>query len=318
MLSRVASSIYWMGRYLERAENYARFLEVNYNLMLDLPPDMKEQWDAILQSTDDEKLFKVKYKIYNRKNIINFLAFDSTNPNSIISSVNYARENARIVRENLSKEAWEKINELYHFVKKSSEEKNLKNGSPRLFFETVKNFILLLYGIDDSTVAKTEVWYFKQMGLFLERADKTSRILDVKYHILLPAPQLVGSPLDFLHWNALLKSVSGYNTYKKFYPKINPEGIVEFLILNRYFPRSIYYSLSMIAHSLNEVSDKSDSAKKEINKLVNELNQANASEIIANGLHEYIDNLQNRLNKISDKIDENFFQIKDNFIHQTV
>lgn len=318
MLSRVASSIYWMGRYLERAENYARFLEVNYNLMLDLPPDMKEQWDAILQSTADEKFFKSKYKLYNRKNIINFLAFDVTNPNSIISSVNYARENARIVRENLSKESWEKINELYHFVKKSAEEKNLKNGSPRIFFETVKNYILLLYGLDDSTVAKTEGWYFKQMGLFIERADKTSRILDVKYHILLPAPQMVGSPLDFLHWNALLKSVSGYNTYKKFYPNINPEGIVEFLILNRYFPRSIYYCLSMIAHSLNQVSEKNDSAKKEIYKLVSELDEANAGEIIANGLHEYIDALQTRLNKISDKIDENFFQIKDNFIHQTV
>lgn len=316
MLSRVANSMYWLGRYLERAENYARFLEVNFNLMLDLPPDLKEQWEAIMQSTDDDNLFVKKYKHHNKKNVINFLAFDTSNPNSIISSVNFARENARIIRDNLSKEAWEKMNELYHFVKKSSEEKNFKNGAPKYFFETVKNQILLLYGLDDSTVAKTEGWFFKQLGLYIERADKTSRILDVKYHILLPTPQMVGSPLDFLHWNALLKSVSGYNTYKKFYPNINPEGIVEFMILNKYFPRSVLYCLTMIEHSLNQVSTKNNSAKREIKKLVNELNNSNATDIIYSGLHEYIDNLQFKINGISDKIDENFFQIKDNFIHQ--
>lgn len=314
MLSRVASSIYWLGRYLERAENYARFLEVNYNLMLDLPPGENEQWEPIIKSTDDDAHFVKKYKNYTKKNVINFLAFDRGNPNSIISCINFARENARIIRESISKEAWEKINELYYFVKQQSELKNFKNDNPRHFFQTVKFQILFLYGLDESTVAKTEGWHFKQIGQYTERADKTSRILDVKYHILLPTPQMVGSPLDFLHWNALLKSVSGYNTYKKFHPNINPEGIVDFLILNKYFPRSILYCLNVVYDSLTKVSSKRNIVTVELRKLLLELESTTSNEIISSGLHEYVDELQMKINTISSKIDRKFFQIKDNFI----
>jgi uncharacterized alpha-E superfamily protein len=216
MLSRVANSIYWLGRYLERADNYARFIDVNFNLMLDLPPDLKAQWEPLVITTGDQDLYKKKYDSFEIKKVIHFLTFDTDNPNSIISSINFARENARVIRENLTKETWEKLNELYHFVQKRAEKKDNGNDDPRAFFESVKNQILLLYGLADSTVARTEGWYFRQLGLFLERADKTSRIVDVKYHILLPSPTgwdlrwIFYIGLHYLSPSQLLTPIEGY------------------------------------------------------------------------------------------------------------
>ncbi|WP_194774345.1 alpha-E domain-containing protein [Pararhodonellum marinum] len=322
MLSRVANSIYWLGRYSERAENYARFIDVNFNLMLDLPQDLKEQWEPLIQATGDYPVFVNKYGLdFDRKNVIYFLAFDEDNPNSVLSSVTNARENARIIRENLSKETWEKLNETYLFVKEGKDKKIWKKEDPRAFFERVKSAILLLYGLADSTVARTEGWYFRQLGQFLERADKTSRMLDVKYHILLPSPQEVGSPLDFLHWMALLKSVTAFNTYRRLYGNIDPSSVVEFLVLNKYFPRSVFYCLKAAEECLFKISGSngqgfSNSAEKAMGELRSRLEYDDVEDVIKSGLHEYLDDLQFKLNQISNHIDTNFFQIKDNFEHQ--
>lgn len=319
MLSRVASHIYWLGRYLERAENYARFIDVNFNLMQDLPQDLKEQWEPLVAATGDLELYLKKYQGYERHQVMYFLTFDVENPNSMLSSVNKARENARIIRENLSKETWEKVNELYYMLQTGMEKKVWKKEDPRQFFEMVKNQILLLYGLADSTVARTEGWYFRQLGQLLERADKTSRILDVKYHILLPSPIEVGSPLDFLHWMALLKSVTGFNTYRRLYGNIDPSGIVEFLVLNKYFPRSIYYCLKEAERCLHCISGSSsegfkNSAEKSIGELRSRLEYSDVDDIISVGLHEYLDTLQLKINHISDLIDSTYFRLKDNFI----
>jgi uncharacterized alpha-E superfamily protein len=323
MLSRVANSIYWLGRYLERAENYARFINVNFNLMLDLPPDLKEQWEALIMATGDHELYKIRNQSYNMQEVIYFLAFDTSNPNSIISSVSNARENARMIRENLTKESWEKLNETYLFVKKASDDKIWKEEDPRNFFEDVKSQILLLYGLAENTVARTEAWHFRQLGQYLERADKTSRILDVKYHILLPSPKEVGSPLDFLHWMALLKSVSAFNTYRRLYGNISPHGVVEFLILNKYFPRSVLFCLKEAEQCLYKISGStgggySNSAEKAMGELRSKLEYDDVNDIISDGLHEYIEHLQIKINNISNKINDNYFQIKDNFVSQTM
>lgn len=323
MLSRVANSIYWLGRYLERAENYARFIDVNFNLMLDLPGDLKEQWEPLVMATGDKALYQSSNQSYDMQEVIYFLAFNEENPNSLISSISKARENARMVRENLSKETWEKLNETYHFVKKASENKTWKKEDPRSFFESVKSQILLLYGIADSTVARTEGWYFRQLGQYLERADKTSRILDVKYHILLPSPKEVGSPLDFLHWMALLKSVTAFNTYRRLYGNIDPSGVVEFLVLNKYFPRSVFFCLKEAEQSLFKISGTngygySNSAEKSMGELRSKLEFDDVNDIIATGLHEYLEHLQVKINHISNQINDNYFQIKDNFVSQTM
>jgi uncharacterized alpha-E superfamily protein len=319
MLSRVANHIYWLGRYLERAENYARFIDVNFNLMQDLPLDLKEQWKPLVAATGDHELYLKKYQGYERHQVMFFLTFDLDNPNCMLSAVNRARENARIIRENLSKETWEKVNELYYMLQNGLEKKVWKKEDPRQFYETVKNQILLIYGLADATVARTEGWYFRQLGQLLERADKTSRILDVKYHILLPSPIEVGSPLDFLHWMALLKSVTGFNTYRRLYGNIDPSGVVEFLVLNKYFPRSIYYCLKEAERCLHNISGNAadgfkNSAEKAIGEMRSRLEYSDVDDIISVGLHEYLDALQLKINHISDLIDSNYFRLKDNFI----
>ena len=321
MLSRVASHIYWLGRYLERAENYARFIDVNFNLMQDLPTDMKEQWAPLVAATGDFELYRKKYVGFERHQVMYFLALDSDNPNSMLCSVTNARENARIIRENLSKETWEKVNELYYMLKEGLERKVWKKEDPRQFFETVKNQILLIYGLADATVARTEGWHFRQLGQLLERADKTSRILDVKYHILLPTTHEVGSPLDFLHWMALLKSVTGLNTYRRLYGNIDPSGVVEFLVLNKYFPRSIFYCLKEAERCLRCISENTsdgfrNSVEKAIGEMRSRLEYSEIDDIIAVGLHEYLDNIQLKINHISDLIDINYFRAKDNFVYQ--
>lgn len=322
MLSRVANSIYWLGRYLERAENYARFIDVNFNLMLDLPSDLKEQWEPLITATGDGELYRSRHHDrFEMKEVIHFLAFDLENPNSIISSITHARENARIIRENLTKETWEKLNETYHFVKRGAEKKEWTKTDPRAFFESVKCQILLLYGLADNTVARTEGWYFRQLGQFLERADKNSRILDVKYHILLPSPQEIGSPLDFLHWMALLKSVTGFNTYRRLYGNIDPSMVVEFLVLNKYFPRSVFFCLKEAEQCLYKISGSngsgfSNSAEKSMGELRSKLEFDDVNDVISGGLHEYLEKLLIKINHISNEINNNYFQIRDNFVSQ--
>lgn len=321
MLSRVANSMYWLGRYLERAENYARFIDVNFNLMLDLPQDIQEQWKPLIKATGDYDAFTKRHQTFDKNTSIHFLAFDYENPNSLISSITFARENARITRENLTKETWEKINLAYHFVKKGAEKKVWLKQDPRDFFESVKSQILLLYGLADSTVARTEGWHFRQLGQLLERADKTSRILDVKYHILLPSPKEVGTPLDFLHWIALLKSVTGFNTYRRLYGNITPSGVVEFLVLNKIFPRSVFYCLKEAEGCLFKISGSSgsgfsNSAEKAMGELRSSLEYHDVGDVINKGLHEYLTQLQIKLNNISDQIDANFFRLRESNFQQ--
>jgi len=322
MLSRVANHIYWLGRYLERAENYARFIDVNFNLMQDLPLDLKEQWQPLIASTGDLNAYLETNKTFSREQVLFFLSFDEKNPNSMINSINQARENARIIRENLSKETWEEVNELYYMIKHGAEKKLWKKEDPREFFEKIKNQILLIYGIADNTVARVEGWFFRQLGQFLERADQTSRILDVKYHILLPSPEEVGSPLDFLHWMALLKSVTGFNSYRRLYGNIDPAGVVEFLVLNKYFPRSIYYCIKEAENCLLAISENGsggykNSAEKAMGELRSKLEYAEVGEIINIGLHEYLDSLQIKINQISNYVNDNYFQIRDNVVQQS-
>lgn len=317
MLSRVADSLFWLGRYVERAENYARFIDVNFNLSIDLPPDIQEQWAPLIAATGDKKSFETLFKKnYNRENAIFFLGFDTRNTNSIISTIKSARENARIVRENLPKESWEVLNDLYHFIQ-NTEENVWKDEDPKDVFKKIKQNLQLLSGISYDTIPRTEGWYFTKLGQFMERADKTSRILDVKYHFLLPSVEDVGSPLDFLHWAALLKSVSGYNAYRRVHGKINPTDIVNYLVLDRYFPRSVLFCLIQAENCLHEISESrmafSNPAEKEIGNLRADLEYAEVSDVFNYGLHEYLDRLQQRLNIISDAIFEEYFKIQPNF-----
>lgn len=323
MLSRVANSLFWAGRYIERAENYARFIDVNSNLALDLPPRLNEQWEPLITATGDLEQYTSRYQSFDREQAIYFLAFDLENPNSMFSALSNARENARTVRENLTKETWETLNGIYLKMKEGHKKEIWKKDHAAGFMIGVKFRIQLLYGIIYNSVARTEGWYWVTLGQYLERADKTSRILDVKYHYLLPSLEDVGTSLDYIHWMALLKSVSAFNTYRRFYGPIVPSSVVEFLVLNRKFPRSIFFCLSEAERCLHKISGRTDTSfsnkpEKLIGGLRSQLEYQEVEDVIDAGLHEYLDDFQIKLNAISDAVHETFFDIKDTFISQSI
>ena len=313
MLSRVADTIYWMNRYIERAENYARFMDVNFNLSLEMPPDISEQWRPLIVTTGDWDLYESLYKKVEKEKVIYFLGFDQNNPNSIYNCMVNARENARAIRPEITKEVWEQVNLLYYLVREGLEKKLWKSKDPRNFFSQVKTGIQLLYGIFDATISRTDGWHFGKIGQLIERADKTSRVLDVKYHILLSSTSEIGSPLDLIQWAALLKSVSAYDMYRKKYGKLSSANIAEFLILDKVFPRSMLRCLIHAEQSLltitGNVGGHANSAERQLGMLRAQLEYADIHEIFTNGLHEYLDNFQQNLNIVSTSVFETFFSV---------
>jgi len=312
MLSRVADSIFWMYRFLERAENNARFLDVNFNLVLDLPSGMTEQWKPLVITTGGLENYLRYYEGFKKNDVIQFIGFDVRNPNSIYSCMRNARENARMIRENLTKELWEEINNLYLFISETVKIRKWDKSDPRKFFTRVKKGCQILWGINESTISRSDGWHFGQLGQSLERADNTSRILDVKYHIILPSVDSVGSPIDIIHWAALLKSVSAYNMYRRHYGKILPINITEFLILEREFPRSILFCLQKAEFSLRKISGNQSSgfannAEKKLGSLRSDLEFADINDIFTGGLHEYLDDLQKVISEISNSVYDSYF-----------
>lgn len=314
MLSRVANSIYWMSRYIERAENVARFIQVNLNLMLEMPLGEWEQWEPLVITSGDEEDFKERYGNSTKENVLRFLTFDLENPNSVLSTLSNVRENARSIREVITSEMWEQINNFYLMVKDASE-----NGSssetPEDFYSRVIHESHLFAGISDATMNRGEDWHFARLGRLIERADKTSRIIDVKYFILLPGPEYVGTPIDNMEWAALLKSASALDMYRKKFHRISPENVTEFLILDRDFPRSILYCIIRAEQSLHAITGSpigtfQNEAERMLGRVHAELNYAMIDEIILDGLHEYLDNFQNDLNLVDDSIADTFFSMR--------
>lgn len=312
MLSRVADSIYWLNRYIERAENVARFVDVNLNLMLDLPPGMTQQWQPLISITGDVELFKARYGEANAKNVIQFLTFEENYPNSMISCLQRARENARSIREIISSEMWEEVNSFYLMVKEASPGKPF-DALP-YFFNQVKMASHRFAGVMDATMTHNEGWHFGQMGRLLERADKTTRILDVKYFVLLPSAEWVGTPLDQIQWISLLKSASAYEMYRKCQHRITPTCVAEFLILNRQFPRSIHFCLWQAEQCLHEITNTPtgtwcNGAERSLGKLCSQLGYLTIEDVIQTGLHEFLDQMQSAINQVGNEIYTTFFAV---------
>ena len=314
MLSRVAESIYWMARYIERAENIARFVDVTLNLILDQPQTAHLQWVPLVSTSGDHEYFNKKYHQPNEANVVRFLTFDRDYPNSIISSLSLARENARTVREAISSEAWEQINEFYHFVRHAARTDG-KMTTPPDFFNAVKQHSQLFNGILDATLSHAAGWHFANVGRLLERADKTSRILDVKYYTLLPTLQDVGTTLDDLQWSSVLRSVSAFEMYRKRFHGITIQRVVSFLMLDRSFPRSVLFCVDWADHSLHQISGSPlgsycNSAEQKLGRLKGDLAFGDVNTIINQGFHEFIDGLQSNLNGVGGAIHDTFFAVR--------
>jgi uncharacterized alpha-E superfamily protein len=309
LLSRSADSVYWMARYMERAENVARFIGVNLHLQLDLPMEPASQWQPLIDTSGDAEAFQQDYGEANEENVIQFLAFDKSNPNSIVSCLSAARENVRSIRETISSEMWEQVNSMYLQIQ-------LQQTQPEheVLVEILRGIRLgchMFEGVTDATMSHNEAWHFLHLGQMLERADKTSRILDVKYFILLPTESGVGTPYDDLHWAAVLKSVSGFEMYRKKHGRISPQSIVEFLVGDREFPRAIHYCIRHADESLHAITGTPAGSLRYHSEglmgLLRDETAISVDYIIRSGVHEYLDGFQLKLNAIDESLLKDFF-----------
>ncbi|MEM7578205.1 MAG: alpha-E domain-containing protein [Planctomycetota bacterium] len=311
MLSRVANAIYWMARYVERAENTARFIDVNLQLTLDRSSVVSPQWMPLVNITGDDQAFIESYGNADRDAVLEFLTLDLNNPNSIASCAAAARENARTIRETITTEMWEQVNELHHLMG-SAKATQLNHH----FFRHVKRTAMLFNAVTDSAMSRAIGWEFARLGRMIERADKTSRMLDVKYFLLLPSTEDVGTTLDVIQWRALLASVDAMEMYRQQYGTINPTHVADFLMFNGDFPRALAHCLYSAKHALDKLIPGADSgeafqagqdAQRCLGRLVSEVQYGRAHEVITAGLHEYLDAFQTKLNACDDAIHAAFF-----------
>jgi len=310
MLSRVAHSLYWISRYIERAENIARLLEVNLQFLIDLQAadaNQDQHWDSLILSSGDEELFAEHYKTTDSHTVTEFFAFDLRNPGSILACVYAARENARMIRDQISLEMWETINELHLFLKSRSTTDVWADG-PTDFFTHIKRMSHLFQGLTASTYSRSEGWEFIEFGKFIERADKTTRILDVKYHILLPSASDVGGAVDTAQWQAVLRSASALEAYRRYYVReILPWKAAEFLIFSDSFPRSLHFCVGQVDEFLRRILGETGTrprspAARASRRLLADLQSLSITDILKQGLHEFLMETQTKLSAIGDEV----------------
>ncbi|MCH8525828.1 MAG: alpha-E domain-containing protein [Kiritimatiellae bacterium] len=312
LLSRVADSIYWMSRYMERVENTVRLMEVNWNLMLDLPQVQTNEWESLLHVSGDFDLFKSAYDEINAENVMRFMTFDLLNPNSMYACLTAARENSRAVRDVITPDMWVLINSMYLMVKSYDSNARGFYTNPFDFYREIQENVLHFYGVEHASTFRGQAWNFNQLGRMLERADKTTRILDVRYFLLLPSLREVGTALEDLQWSAMLRSVSSLEPFVKKYGPVSARGIIEYLLLDPQNPRSLRYCLQHADQSLRNINGTpfgtySNDAERRLGQLCADLNYLTVDEIIRIGLHECLDDLQIRMNRVHTAISETYF-----------
>jgi uncharacterized alpha-E superfamily protein len=306
MLSRVANSLYWLARYLERAENTARLINVNSHLLLDLPTSVKLGWEPIIDILSFRDTFYDTHDKADEASVIEFMVTDKKHSGSIISSLSSARENARTVKEIIPKEAWEQINELYHFVN----ENNSNAFKRRTRYQYLSKIILVnqtITGLLAGTMTHDEAYSFMRIGRNLERADMSTRIIDVRSASLLPDVENELAAFRNIQWMGVLKSMTAYQMYRReVRVRINRKDVLEFLLLESRFPRSLIHAIEQVERSLSELPHNRASVDK-TRLLRNYLLNAKPATLLQDKLHEFIDDVQAGLIEVNDKITESYF-----------
>ncbi|MCT0228888.1 MAG: alpha-E domain-containing protein [Cyanobacteria bacterium] len=310
MLSRVADSLYWINRYVERAENISRFVEVSEAMALDCPPGSAEPWLPLIDASGDRELFDELYPAGGPEQVVEFLVRAEANPYSVVNCIAIARENARQIRDVITTEMWEQLNDTYWTLLDSE---GFWKQQPQERLRDIRRACQLFYGITDATLSRDLSWHFSRLGRLLERADKTTRILDVKYFLLLPTPDEVGGVLDELQWISLLRSAGAYQMFRQSQQQaIEPKAVAAFLLLDPIFPRSVRYCLERINETLRIVRGQAVPGAPDELECLSGLTLARWSytsidELIAGGLHESIDDLQSDLNRLHDLVEQRYF-----------
>jgi len=324
MLSRHADAAFWIGRYIERAEATARMIDVHYHFGLESPLVGKAlTWESIIAISGQEVLYHQKYRQQDEGSILQFFAFDEDNPNSISNSIKYARSNGRAIRDQISSEMWESLNRFYLEYQTWNVKKVMKE-SPFEFFAWVKNRSHLFQGITNRTLMIGEPRDFHDAGRFLERADQTARILDVKYHDILPKfsgdalvqdqASGVGGPADTHGWISVLKSVGAFEAFRKTHREgVTPARVSEFLVLDSKFPASVRHCVGRVNDCLRRVSGNKDlsprnEAERKVGLLYNELNYMRGEDLIKMGLHQSLEKIQDDCADIGNAIKKTYLR----------
>ena len=310
MLSRVASNLYWMSRYVERAENTARVLDVTWRMsMIVKEPALQDQeWFAPLNISGTLFPFSGRHNVVCAREVLHFLALDPENPSSIYACARQARENARAVRGSITSEMWEVLNSTWLEMQQMDEDKVHARGVSS-FFDWVKERSHLFRGVTFGTMHRDDAYEFARLGTHMERADSTARILDVKYHVLLPSVKDVGGAVDYYQWSAVLRSVSAFEAYRKVYRDvITPLKLAELLMLRDDIPRSLRFCLRQVCDGLGRVQNaQSADAVRRAGKSLAALEYGRISDIFAGGLHECLTDFLVSMQELSGDIQRSFF-----------
>jgi uncharacterized alpha-E superfamily protein len=310
MISRVAEHCFWMSRYLERAENTARVLEVNQTMLLDCDVPLEQQWKPLLVISGIHDYTGP----LDAETVQQHMSWETANACSIASSLAAARENARIIREVISEEMWERIN-YYYLWMQSPGTRVLFDHHRHEFYNQIKRINQLLCGIAEGTMAHGEAFDFFRLGRYLERACQTARVLDVKYHLVRNNPQIEGSPFEGAHWTAILKSCSAYEPFHKQHHSLERGvalTVADFLILDPIFPRSVRFCVKqcqLAAHAISRspLHRVTNDTEQSLLALLDWLNLATIDDMVRSDLHEWLTLIVDRIHEVGDSVYRCFF-----------
>lgn len=291
MLGKTAGGLFWMFRNLERSENTARLLDAGFRMALTRSAAAEGEWASVVSAAGSQQLYGEQYEQYDAAKVIDFLLRDHTNPSSVLSVIANARNNARTVRTALTREVWEATNECYITLKDLLGRPVSDRELPDVL-GTIRQQSSLVRGALHGTMLRNDIYYFARLGTFLERADNTARILDVKYYVLLPSASFVGSSLDNVQWESILRSVSAQRAYRWLNPdNINPTAIADFLIRDKRLPRSLAFCCAEIAANLSFLKDEYGvhrDSHDQAHTIYRRLRDTSIEDIFETGLHEFI------------------------------
>jgi len=318
MLSRVAENLYWISRYVERAENVARLLDVGFHLELDasgMAGDVSGQGpiESVLTILACREAFEKAHGpgSKDRAAVLRFLTFDRQNSHSILAMCARARENARGTQETLSGEAWSQVNKLYLYLGSPRAHRRFA-ASPSRFFDGIKRACILFDGLVDGTLPRTEMFHFLHLGRYLERVNQVSRILNVKLHGLRDGGP-VEDAMKIVHWSSLLRSCSAYDAYlREHHDRVDPEGVVRYLVLDADFPRAIRFCVARCCESLREIAGGDEDeyrseAERHLGRLDSDLRYIDVAEIFGRGLNTFLTGVQDACNRAGSEIHQAYF-----------
>ncbi|MCB1760042.1 MAG: alpha-E domain-containing protein [Gammaproteobacteria bacterium] len=306
MLSRVAENLYWMARYVERAENTARLISVNSSLLLDLPRGIAPGWSPLISIMGLNSEFDSRVKEPGERQVVRFLVGDRGNSGSIISSLHHARENCRTVRDILPREIWENLNELYLYAQESVNVGLTKQGRFDYLQQIIRGSATFI-GIIASVQSRDEAFDFLRIGRNLERADMTTRIIDVRSADLLPDDVADLRPFDTIQWVSVLNSLSGYQMYRRHMQmQVRRAAVLKFLLQDNRFPRAVRHCLDAVEACLVNLQNN-EPVVKQLRLLVKKVERAKVGQLEQTALHDYIDELQLSITKVHAALAESYF-----------